>query len=299
MTWTELRRRGGDRVREGESLAPYTTYRVGGEARALVVLASRADLDEIGPALVDLEVPWFVVGNGSNLVIADGALDLVAVRLTGDFDRLEVRGEEAVVGAAMALPVAARQLSARGLTGFEWAVGVPGTVGGAVAMNAGGHGSDMGACVSAVEVWRAGAVEWWTPERWSPGYRTSAISAGDMVLGARLTLAEGDPDASRERLREIVTWRREHQPGGANAGSVFRNPPGDSAGRLIEAAGCKGWRRGGAVVSEKHANFIQVEPGGTASDLVELIRAVREAVQSTSGVRLVTENRFVGFAEAP
>ncbi len=299
MTWAELRRRGGDRVREGESLASYTTYRVGGEARALVIVASRADLDEMGPALVDLEIPWFVVGNGSNLVVADGRLDVVAVHLTGEFEGLEVRGAEATLGAAMALPVAARQLSARGLTGFEWAVGVPGTVGGAVAMNAGGHGSDMGACVSAVEVWRAGTVEWWGRERWRPGYRTSAVVGGDIVLGARLILAEGDAEVSRERLREIVAWRREHQPGGANAGSVFRNPPGDSAGRLIEAAGCKGWRRGGAVVSEKHANFIQVEPGGTAGDLVDLIRAVREAVETASGVRLVTENRFVGFGDAP
>jgi UDP-N-acetylmuramate dehydrogenase len=127
------------------------------------------------------------------------------------------------------------------------------------------------------------------------GYRTSALRDGDVVVAVRLALAHGDADLAQARIAEVVRWRREHQPGGANAGSVFRNPPEDAAARLIDAAGCKGLRWGSARVSEKHANFIQADADGRADDVYALIALVRERVRATSGVTLLTENRFLGF----
>ncbi len=187
------------------------------------------------------------LGNGSNLLVADGEHDLVALRLAGDFTELAWRdeGDGVIVeaGAALDLPVAARRLSGAGVVGFEWAVGVPGTFGGAVAMNAGGHGSDMAASVVRAHTWGDGPAG---VERRRPWIRIPHERAAprEVVTSVTLRLARGDAAASAEQLREIVRWRRAHQPGGANAGSVFRNPPGDSAGRLIEAAGPQGRARG-------------------------------------------------------
>jgi len=200
-------------------------------------------------------------------------------------------------GAGLDLPVAARRLTGEGVVGFEWAVGVPGTFGGAVAMNAGGHGSDMRASVRRVEVWSAGQRRWRDADEMAFSYRTSVLSMGDIVTRVELELSRGDATTSRDALSEIVRWRRDNQPGGANAGSVFRNPPGDYAGRLIEAAGAKGLRHGTAVVSEKHANFIIADPDGTAADVLALVFEVRERVAESTGVWLETENRLLGFEE--
>ncbi|HEY5439044.1 MAG TPA: FAD-binding protein, partial [Acidimicrobiales bacterium] len=198
-------------------------------------------------------------------------------------------------GAGLDLPIASRRLAKAGVVGFEWAVGVPGTFGGAVAMNAGGHGSDMRASVEAVEVWRDGVMRTWGRDELGLDYRTSALGRRDIVTRVRLVLAKGDVNEAQERIRDIVRWRREHQPGGANAGSAFRNPEGDYAGRLIDEAGCRGQRWGSAVVSEKHANFIIADAGGRANDVFELLRTVRERVFDVSGVTLESEHRFLGF----
>jgi UDP-N-acetylmuramate dehydrogenase len=207
------------------------------------------------------------------------------------------------VGAAAYLPVLARQTAAAGLTGLEWAVGVPGSVGGSVRMNAGGHGADVRASLMACR-WvdlATGAVEERSLADLSFGYRRSAVSCHHVVIDADFRLHSGDREASEATIREIVRWRREHQPGGQNAGSVFTNPPGDppanSAGWLVEAAGLKGWRFGGAMVSDKHANFIQADPGGSADDVLALMIEVQRRVQERCGVRLTAEVRLVGFDE--
>jgi UDP-N-acetylmuramate dehydrogenase len=277
-----------------------TTYRVGGRARVLVTAATVSDLEELGPLLAATGLPLVVIGNGSNLLVAEGEHQIVALHLIGEFADLRWRREgDAVVvdaGAAVDLPVAARRLAHAGVGGFEWAVGVPGTVGGAVAMNAGGHGSDMAASVRSVTLWRGGFV---TRDAAAMGfaYRTSSLEPGDVVTAATLLLASGDPAQSDERIRDIVRWRRANQPGGANGGSVFRNPEGDAAGRLIEAAGCKGLRVGSAVVSEKHANFILVDAAGRADDVHDLMVSVAARVRDATGVALVAENRLLGFGE--
>ncbi len=290
---------GGARVREHAPLGARTTYRVGGTARLLVTLARRDDLDELGPLLGGVGLDLVALGNGSNLLVADGELDVCAVRLEGEFAELDWRddGDGVLVelGAGLDLPVAARRLARAGVTGFEWAVGVPGTVGGAVAMNAGGHGSDLAASLVSATLWRDGSTARRDAAALGLGYRHSALAPGELVLGATLRLGRGDPAVAEEGVRAVVRWRREHQPGGANAGSVFRNPPGDHAARLIEAAGLKGWRRGSARVSEKHANFIQADEGGRAEDVYGLIVEVRARVLEATGVALVCENRFLGF----
>jgi UDP-N-acetylmuramate dehydrogenase len=293
---------GAGRVEEHAPLGARTTYRVGGTARLWVTLSSERDLDELAPALGDLGLPLIPVGNGSNLLVADGEVEVCVVHLTGDLAAADWRDEAGHVivrlGGGLDLPVAARRLARAGVAGFEWAVGVPGTVGGALAMNAGGHGSDVAASIVSARVWARGAVAERPGETLGLGYRTSALGPGEVVLDATLRLARGERAASEAVVREVVRWRRAHQPGGTNAGSVFANPPGDHAARLIEAAGLKGWRRGSARVSERHANFIQADPGGRAGDVYALIVEVRRRVRETSGVELRCENRFLGY-EAP
>ena len=303
MSLDELIARSAGRVEEHAAFGARTTYRVGGTVRALVTLASNDDLDEIGPSMIDSGLSLVVLGNGSNLLVADGEHNVIGVRLVGAFLELDWRDEGQVVivdaGAGLDLPVAARRLASAGVVGFEWAVGVPGTFGGAAVMNAGGHGSDMAACTRSVNVWRDAQRRTWSNEELAFGYRTSALTSGALVLGVTLRLAHGDAEGAAQQVREVVRWRREHQPGGANAGSAFRNPEGDFAGRLIEAAGCKGLRVGTAHVSQKHANFLIADVDGSANDVYALLRVVQQRVLETSGVALRSEHRFLGFDETP
>ena len=204
-------------------------------------------------------------------------------------------------GGAARLPVVARTSVQHGLTGFEWAVGVPGSIGGAVRMNAGGHGAEIVDALLDADVLdlRTGGRRTRPAAELQLGYRRSAIADGDLVLAARFALAPGDVEEGGARLAEIVQWRRHNQPGGQNAGSVFTNPDGDSAGRLIDTAGAKGLRIGTAEVSPKHANFIQADEGGSADDVVALMAEVRRRVRAAHGVSLHAETRLVGFATDP
>jgi UDP-N-acetylmuramate dehydrogenase len=183
---------------------------------------------------------------------------------------------------------------------MEWAVGIPGSVGGAVRMNAGGHGAETrDRLVGCRLVDLAAGTDRWVPaESLELGYRHSAVRPSQLVVAARYHLDVGDAGVSAARIAEIVRWRRENQPGGQNAGSVFTNPPSDSAGRLIDAAGLKELRIGTASVSEKHANFIQADPGGSADDVRRLVEVVQRAVAERTGVELAVELRMVGWDPA-
>ncbi len=205
-------------------------------------------------------------------------------------------------GGAVPLPVLARRSAAAGRSGLEFFVGIPGSVGGAVRMNAGGHGRETAeVLVKARVVDLAGTgdevVRW--PAQLEFGYRRAALGPAEIVTGAAFVVVPAPPERCEASISEIVRWRREHQPGGANAGSVFRNPPGDSAGRIIDAAGLKGLRVGGAVVSAKHANFFQAEPGATADDVYLLMQEVRRRVAESAGITLEPELRIVGFEDGP
>ncbi|HEX5366019.1 MAG TPA: UDP-N-acetylmuramate dehydrogenase [Acidimicrobiales bacterium] len=286
----------GERARRDVPLGPLTTYRVGGRAALLVVATSVDDLLAVAAAVAATAVPTLVVGKGSNLLVAEAGFPGLAVTLGAGFAEVATVGTTVRAGGSAALPVVARRTVRAGLTGFEWAVGVPGSVGGAVRMNAGGHGSDVAASLVRVRLvdLRTGADEQVPAARLGLGYRRSEVGPAQVVVEATLELAEGDRRAGEEALAEIVAWRRANQPGGQNAGSVFTNPPGDSAGRLIDVAGGKGLQVGSARVSTKHANFFQVEPGGSADDVVELMRRVRRLVRDRTGVDLRPETRLVG-----
>jgi UDP-N-acetylmuramate dehydrogenase len=297
----------GPRAERERPLGPMTTYRVGGPAALYLEVVSEEDLTLVHRAVAGSGVPVVVLGRGSNLLVADRGFDGLVVSLGPPFR--EVMAEEPPdaradgvpvrVGAAASLPVAARQTVAMGLTGFEWAVGVPGSLGGAVRMNAGGHGSDMAACLVDARVvdLRRGEDAVMAADRLELGYRCSLVRPDQVVVWGRVGLHPGDRRAGESLLAEIVQWRREHQPGGQNAGSVFTNPPGDAAGRLVEVAGLKGHRRGSAQVSPKHANFIQADGGGSADDVRALMEEVQAVVADRCGVRLAPEVRLIGFDE--
>ena len=292
-------------------LGPLTTYGVGGPAAVLVEIEGPADLDVVRSALQRWELPLFVLGRGSNLLVADAGFDGVVVHLGGGFAGLDLpratsrtgrrTSERPVVraGAALALPVLARRVADAGWSGLTWAVGVPGSVGGAVRMNAGGHGSDMASCLVRY-TWvdlcgDGGGTD--GVALLDYGYRSSAVGAAHLVLDAELAVTAGSIQAEQEAVSAVVKWRREHQPGGSNAGSVFTNPESDSAGRLIEVAGLKGLRMGTAHVSEKHANFIQADKDGRADDVRALMEHVRTVVAERTGTTLRTEVRLLGFGD--
>ena len=289
----------GERARRDAPLGPLTTYRVGGPAALLLEVAGEDDLALAREAVTASGVPVLVVGKGSNLLVADAGFPGLAVVVGEAMAAVDVDAERAVVraGSGAPLPVLARRTAAAGLTGLEWAVGVPGSVGGAVRMNAGGHGADTAGCLTRFRfVDLAGGEDGeFGAQRLGFGYRRSTVADTHVVVWGEFTLAPGRREESEAKIAEIVRWRREHQPGGQNAGSVFTNPPGDSAGRLVEAAGLKGLRVGSATVSPKHANFIQADEGGSADDVMALIQEVQRRVEEHSGCRLVPELRLIGF----
>jgi UDP-N-acetylmuramate dehydrogenase len=287
----------GGRVERDRPLGPLTTYKVGGPAALFAAVATDADLAAVAEVVAATGVPTLVVGKGSNMLVADRGFPGLAVVLGGEFAAVVIEGTTVRAGGAAALPVVARHTVRAGLAGFEWAVGVPGSVGGGVRMNAGGHGSDMAASVVEATIvdLAAGSTSDLPASALAFGYRRSSVTPSHVVTGATLVLRPGERAAGERLLSEIVAWRRANQPGGQNAGSVFTNPPGDSAGRLIDAAGCKGLRLGSAEVSTKHANFFQADPGGSADDVRALMDRVRARVREETGVDLVPETRMVGF----
>ena len=291
------------KTRAGATIGPLTSYRVGGRASALVVVDSRDELAELCEVLKNAEggggTPVAVIGRGSNLLVSDEGFAGVVVMLGQGFAGVSIAGETVVAGGAAKLPVVARASVDAGLTGFEWAVGVPGSVGGAVRMNAGGHGAEIKDSLVIAELvdLRSGALASRSNADLAFGYRSASVSATDLVLEARFELRPGKVADGRAMLAEIVAWRRANQPGGQNAGSVFTNPDGDSAGRLIESVGAKGLRIGTAEVSAKHANFIQADQNGLAADVWSLMREVQRRVLESHGIELEFETRLLGFRD--
>jgi UDP-N-acetylmuramate dehydrogenase len=286
------------RARPNAELAPLTTYKLGGPARWLVEAASEEDVVTAARAATAVGVDLLVLGRGSNLVIADSGFNGLVIRLVGGLTTVELEPSGDVrAGAGASLPVVARHAARWGRGGLEFFVGVPGSVGGAVRMNAGCHGRetvDVLLDARVVDV-KAGTVEDRPAESLGLGYRNSALGPTDVVIGARFKTEAGTAEAAEAEMRQVTRWRRLHQPGGTlNAGSVFANPPGDTAGRIIDHLGLKGFRVGGAAVSTKHANFFVAGAGATAQDVHDLVWAVRRRVGDATGVWLRPEIRFAG-----
>lgn len=285
------------RTEREHPLAPYTTYGVGGPCRLMATVENQTELEALAGHTAGSNLPILVVGRGSNLLVADAGFDGLVVRCGRGLGCHSITGTKVRAAGAVLLPVLARASVAAGLGGFEWAVGVPGAIGGAVRMNAGGHSAELvDVLVSATIVdLETGVARTRSAEDLALGYRTSRVRGHQVVAGVILELSRRDPATGQAELAEIVRWRRANQPGGRNAGSVFTNPPGRSAGELIESAGAKGLRIGSAEVSAKHANFIQVDEGGSAGDIVAVMREIRRRVTEVHGIELVAETHLVGF----
>lgn len=284
-------------VTAGETAAPLTTLRVGGPIGALVTIEDERELEAVGAVARSLGVEVLVVGRGSNLLVADEGFDGIVMRLGRPFRRIEIEGTTLTAGASAPMPTVAREAAEAGLAGLAWMAAVPGTIGGGVRMNAGAHGGDVASNLVAARIHdlNVGATATRGVDELDFAYRHSNVAASDVVLEATFRMLQGSAEQLRSEMDEIRTWRREHQPlNEPNCGSVFTNPPGDSAGRLIEEAGCKGLTIGGASVSQRHANFIVTKPAATAADVVALIREVTAEVERVHGITLRTEVVTVG-----
>ena len=283
-------------VTRDEPLAPHTTFRIGGPAALYVECLTIQDVSAVIRVCRDEDVSWTCVGGGSNLLVSDSGYDGAVIRLRGDLASTNWEGTRLEAGAGASLAGVVRAARERGLHGLECCVGVPGTVGGAVVMNAGSRDEWLGSVVDAVRmVGVDGEESVVSGDRVDWSYRTSGLAARGVVVGATLALVQGDADEIARRMDESLSARRRSQPAGLpNAGSVFVNPPGDSAGRLIESAGLKGTTVGGACVSNVHANFIVNTGDATAQDVATLIAIVRNAVEKEHDVILETEIRFLG-----
>ncbi len=294
-------------------VAELTTYKVGGRARFYFLAESMSDLEAVSALRRDTGIGIVVLGRGSNVLFADAGYSGLVLQLGECAASLEIPTEDVDhaldgsqstgfirAGGSVPLPVVARQTAHAGWRGFEWAVGVPGTIGGGVRMNAGGHGSDMAETLHSVDIFdlRRGMLNSVPAKHIGLRFRGSALSDTDIVLRATLALQRGAADEATAVIEEIVKWRRAHQPGGQNAGSVFVNPvPHEvSAGELIDRCGRRGFRVGTAHVSAKHANFIQSEPQGTAGDVIAVMREVRAEVARQTGYLLRSEVRLIGFS---
>ena len=290
-----------DEVSANVSLAGLTTYRFGGPARYYAEVAGDESLARVLAARLeggDPPMPLLVLGRGSNVVVSDAGFDGLVVRMAGRFAEIDLdTAGKVIAGAAVALPTLARRSVKAGRGGLEWCVGIPGSVGGAVRMNAGGHGSDTAQWLTAADVLHARSLvaREVAAADLDLGYRSSNLTSEDVVMRATYRTIDRDSAKGAQTLREITRWRREHQPGGTlNAGSVFKNPPGDTAGRIIDELGLKNLRVGGASVSPRHANFFEADRDATAQDVYDLVSTVRQEVEREAGVLLIPEIRFVG-----
>ena len=277
-------------------LSAHTTMRVGGPADLYALVRDTAQLSSLVRFARGHEIPYLVLGRGSDLVVADAGVHGLVILNRAEGVRIE--GTRLVGESGLPLASAATMAQEAGLTGLEFGLAVPGTVGGAVWANAGAHGSDVAAVLESATFLREDGTEATEPAAaLGFGYRESRFkhAPGELILGATFLLSRDDPAAIRARLAEIRAWRQEHQPlNRPSAGSVFRNPPGDSAGRLVDACGLRGTRLGGAAISLKHANFIVNLGEATAADIRSLGERARRAVADQFGIELEFEVQFVG-----
>lgn len=292
-----LRERLGSQLRVAFPLAPLTSFRIGGPAALFVEAQDDDALEAVGRAIDETGVPVAVIGKGSNLLVSDDGFAGIVVRLGRGYRWAGRAGDLLTAGGAMPLPALAGIAMRHRLAGLEFGVAIPASLGGAVKMNAGAHGRSMSEVLERVEVYSLsqGARLSVPAEDAGFAYRRSSLPPDGIVVGAAARLEIGDEDAIRAGMEEARDWRRRTQPlAEPNCGSVFKNPEGDHAARLIEAAGAKGLRLGGARVSEKHANFIVADAGASSSDVWKLIEEVRALVRSHAGVGLETEVELMG-----
>ena len=304
-TGTDIQRRIGVKTSRDEPLARFTTMRVGGPADLFATAHNAFELRALVRFARARELPHVLLGRGSDVVISDAGVRGLVIQIRAEGSRVD--GDRFIAESGVQMMRVATETQRAGLTGLEFGLAIPGTVGGAVWANAGAHESDVASVLESARVLAADGSESSLPvAELGLGYRDSRFKHGasdaapELIVEATFALRPADPDTIKAGLDEIRRWRQAHQPlGQPSAGSVFRNPVGDSAGRLIEASGLKGLRMGGAVVSEKHANFIVNDQKGTATDVRRLAEHVRAQVEARQGVRLELEIEFIGDWAGP
>ena len=287
-------------VQEMVPLGPLTTYKAGGPARLYASIADMAQLEALVGSGLAADLDVLVLGRGSNLVVADEGFDGLVIQLAGQFAEVGVGEGKVEAGGAAPLARVARTAVEAGLLGLEFFVGIPGSVGGAVRQNAGCFGVETSDRLLEAELLdvRTGVRRSADAAGLDLSYRHSNVAGDEVVLTARFEGEPGDVAVGKTRMREITRWRKEHQPGGTlNAGSVFKNPEGATAGELIDRLGLKGTNVGAVSVSAKHANFFVAGPGATAADVLALVRQVKDTVFERTGTMLEPEIQFVGFEE--
>lgn len=298
----QLRDRGLHVVAE-QPMGPWTTLGAGGAARFFAEVTDDDQLSALINALAqsaESDVPLLVLGRGSNMLISDSGWPSFAIRLGASFKTFLRAGTLVTARAGASMPALAAWTATQGLSGLEFAAGIPATVGGSVRMNAGAHGSEVAALLVDVDVAVPGdGIRTIDKAELDFAYRRSVLPPRSVIVAARWQLARADPEVIRSTLDELRAWRRATQPlRQRNCGSVFTNPPGDSAGRLVDAAGLKGLRRGSAQVSEQHANFIVVQQPARAADVYALISVMRKEVHRAGGPLLRPEVRVIGSFDA-
>jgi UDP-N-acetylmuramate dehydrogenase len=285
-------------ISENVALGPYTTYKSGGPARYLMEVGSLEELVDLSGSTGISDLPVLVLGRGSNIVVSDSGFPGLVIRLGPGFGVIDIDGTVVTSGSSAPLAQVARSSVTGGLGGLEFFVGIPGSVGGAVRQNAGCFGSEARDRLIEATILDLSDSRMMTstPDQLDMSYRHSSVTSTQVVLSARFQAWEGDVAQGLEELRRITRWRRDNQPGGTfNAGSVFKNPPGDTAGEIIDSLGLKGMRVGDVAVSIKHANFFVAGPGATSSDIRGLVVAVKDRVLEETGTNLEPEIQFVGF----
>ncbi len=284
-------------IRQDEPMSLHTTFRAGGSAGYFVTVPDTAGLGKLICALENENIPYFILGNGSNILVGDGGYDGVIIKLGSGFGDIRTAGCSITACAGASLAEVSQKAAEASLTGLEFAQGIPGSVGGAVRMNAGAYDGDMSRIVSSVTVMdRSGAVRVLDGTDMGFGYRTSIIRTQQLiVISTVLELKQGEQDGIRARMAELAEKRRSRQPlEFPSAGSTFKRPEGNFAGKLIMEAGLRGYTVGGAQVSEKHCGFVINKGGATADDIRKLTEDVRDRVYETSGVKLEREVIFIG-----
>ena len=297
---SELKQVFGHQLQENVSMANYTTAHVGGAAPAMVSINTVSDLLTAATALWERAVPFFVLGSGSNILVSDTGIDRVI--LYNRANKLVINTEpeipEVEADSGVILGTVARQTALKGLSGMEWAAPVPGTVGGAVYGNAGAHGSDMAHSIKMAKILHKNeGIQEWPVEKLAYQYRSSVLKRERLsvvVLSATFDLVRTNREEAWKKIKTYQAHRKQTQPPGASMGSMFKNPVGDFAGRLIEAAGLKGYQVGQALISPVHANFIINLEGATAQDIWQLMKIARETVYEKFGVLLEPEIEMIG-----
>lgn len=286
---------GEEHVQENVSLAGYTTFRIGGPADVLVQVGEEEQLEKVLAWCRESGRPWILLGRGSNVLVDDAGFRGTVILLDGTLAKIEVRGDQITAGAGASLARIARTALEHELTGMEYAAGIPGTLGGAVYMNAGAYGGEIGRTVSSIRYLDREGIYEIGPEEAGFEYRSSRFMRENaIVLGAEMTLQPGDRQAIMDRMQELAEQRKSKQPlEYPSAGSMFKRPEGFFAGKLIQDAGLAGYSVGGAQVSEKHCGFVINRGNATAKDVRELVRQVADRVEQTFGVRLEPEVRYL------